>query len=197
MHVGLKVVSLWALGGAITLAGCGGNSAAEKSTALLPKNAPKWVVRGTGAFNDGQRAFYGVGVVQGVASVGLAREAAASRARTDIARSIEVFIRSLYKDYQSSLGDLGSPQATTDQQLIEEATKGYTEATLSGVGIVEYWPDEPGRALYALAKLDLENAEKQFNRLDKLSEQAQEYLRRNAERMFDELEQERRSRPQP
>jgi len=192
---GLKLAPLCALAAAATLAGCGGNSAAAKQTALMPKDAPQWVARGTGAFNDGQRAFYGVGVVQGVASVGLARDAAASRARTDVARTIEVFIRSLYKDYQSSLGDVGTPPATTDQQLIEEATKGYTEATLSGVGIVAYWPDEPGRALYALAKLDFEAAEKQFNRLDKLSEQAQEYLRRNAERMFDELDQERRTKP--
>lgn len=182
------------VGGAIG-AGCGGTHAAVGSQPpLLPKNAPRWVVRGSGAFNDGQRAFYGVGVVQGVQSVGLARDAATSRARNDLARTIEVFTRSLYKDYQSSLGDVGA-QATTDQQQIEQAMKEYTEATLSGVSIVEYWSDDRAGALYALARLDLEAAEKQFDRLNKLSEQAQEYIRRNAERMFDELERERRPKP--
>lgn len=181
--------------GAAIVVGCGGTRAAVQSQAsFVPKNAPHWVVRGSGAFNDGQRAFYGVGVVQGLRSVGLARDAAASRARNDLARTIEVFTRSLYKDYQSSLGDIGA-QATTDQQLIEQAIKEYTEATLSGVGIVEYWSDDRAGALYALARLDFEAAEKQFGRLNKLSEEAQEYIHRNAQRMFDELEQERHPKP--
>jgi LPP20 lipoprotein len=192
---GTIVARLGLLVGAAVETGCGGTPAAVQSRAsLVPKNAPQWIVRGSGAFNDGKRAFYGVGVVQGVRSVGLARDAAASRARDDLARTIEVFTRSLYKDYQSSLGDVGA-QAATDQQLIEQTTKEYTEATLSGVGIVEYWSDERAGALYALAKLDFEAAENQFNRLNKLSADAQEYIRRNAERMFDELEQERHPKP--
>lgn len=192
---GTVVALLGLLVGAAIAGGCGGTHAAVRSQAsLFPKNAPPWVVRGSGAFKDGQRAFYGVGVVQGVLSIGLARDAAGARARNDLARTIEVFTRSLYKDYQSSLGDVGA-QATTDQQQIEQATKEYTEATLSGVGIVEYWSDDRGGVLYALAKLDFEVAEKQFGRLNKLSQEAQEYIRRNAERLFDELERERHARP--
>ena len=195
---GRVVVLLDLVVAAAITAGCGGPRAAVRSQApFLPKNAPPWVARGSGAFNDGQRAFYGVGVVEGVRSVGLARDAAASRARNDLARTIEVFTRSLYKDYQSSLGDVGA-EAATDQQLIEQAIKEYTEATLSGVSIVAYWSDDRAGALYALAKLDFDAAEKQFDRLNKLSAEAQEYIRRNAERMFDELERERhREQPKP
>lgn len=161
---------------------------------MLPDNAPDWVVRGGGAFNDGDRSFYGVGAVTGVRNIGLARDAAANRARSDLATSIDVFIRALYKDYQAAISDLNA-DASAEEQLIEQAIKSYTEATLSGTRIVEYWADDRGGTLYAVAELDFESAEQQFNKLSQLNQQAREYIRRNAERMFDELESENRRRP--
>lgn len=169
---------------------CGGGRATS-TTSLLPDNAPDWVVRGGGAFDDGERSFYGVGAVTAVQNVGLARTSAANRARADLAASIDVFVRSLYDDYQASTADL-TADAVAEEQLLEQAIRSYTEATLSGIRITEYWADRSSGSLYALAKLDFESAASQFDRLNQLNQQAREYIRLNAERMFAKLEQERR-----
>lgn len=178
---------------AFILAGCrSGAPVGRRQPALVPANAPAWVARGGGAFNDGNRAFYGVGAVQGIQNVGLARDAAAARARNDLARSIEVFVRSLYRDYQAATAVVGA-QAASEEQLAEQAINQYTEATLSGTRIVEYWADNPAGALYALARLDFETAQEQLNRLATLSDRAQQHIRRNAQPMFDELERQGRT----
>ena len=166
---------------------CGGG-AAPFTGSLLPDNAPDWVASVGEAFDDGERAFYGVGVVTAVRNVGLARSSAANRARSELAASINVFVRSLYIDYQASITDLAA-DATAEEQLLEQAIDSYTEATLSGVRITEYWEDKSSGSLYALAKLDFENAASKFDRLNQLNEQAREYIRQNAERMFDKLDE--------
>lgn len=159
------------------------------SASLLPDDAPDWVAQGSGAFNDGERSFYGVGAQSGVTNVNLARQGAAAQARNDLALSLDTYIRSLLKSYQANVGDL-TVGSTSEEQVVEQAVRQYSEASLTGVKIINYWADDDSHTLYALAVLDFEAAEDQLNKIEQLSRQAREYIRGNAERLFDELARE-------
>jgi len=60
---------------------------------------PKWVKQGSN-FND--KAFYGVGAVNGVKNEPLAWEAAQNRARAEVARNFETYTAYLMRDYAAS-----------------------------------------------------------------------------------------------
>jgi hypothetical protein len=163
--------------------GCAGRHAVVPNAA--PRGSPAWVNRSSGAFNDGGRAFYGVGVVSGVRNSGLARSSADTRARAEVATSLNTFISSLMRDYQASTSDL---QRSEEQQLVEQTIRQFTDVNLSGVRITDHWQDTSNGTLYALARLDLEQASQSLEQMNQLNTRTRDYIRANAERAFDRLD---------
>jgi len=90
---------------AFVLGACSHNTSSP-----VANNAPDWVNRGTGAFKDsaGKQVFYGVGAVQGVRNIPLARSSAEDRGRGDLAKIMDSYVTVLSKDYQASVtaGDM-------------------------------------------------------------------------------------------
>jgi len=177
----------------LVLPGCAGRHPVVPNAA--PRGSPAWVNRGGGAFNDGGRVFYGVGVVTGIQNVALARSSADTRARAEVGTALNTFISALMRDYQASTSDL---QRSEEQQLVERTIRQFTDVILSGVRITDRWQDQSNGTLYALARLDLEQASQSLDQMTQLNTRTRDYIRANAERAFDRLDSARvERRPTP
>ena len=83
------------------------------------------------------------------------------------------------------------------EQHIQDTFKQVTEATLVGAQVVQYWENPLRNEAYALARLDIEQfmdimksyaaASGQFKELDA---NLREFVRKNADKAHDELNQE-------
>ena len=157
----------WILGVVLLVAAaCGGgskSSSSAKASAMSDRDSaafderakddgkPGWVNRGSGAVaTDEKRAFYGVGLANGIKNPSLLRTTADDRARAEMAKLLEVYSASLMKDYQASSNG-------KEEQSVEQAIKTAANASLRGVEIVDRYIAADG-TVYALAQLDLKKA---------------------------------------
>ena len=151
------------------------------------RSLPAWVNRGSGAFNDGTRVFYGTGLVDDIGSASLARQVVDTRARTAVAAAVQTYVRQIIRDYQAQTrADSGAQgEAYSDATIVE-----LVNVTLSGVRIVEHWQARDTGALWALARLDLEEANRALEQANQLNARTRDFIRvrANAEHAFDRLE---------
>ncbi len=136
-----------------------------------------------------------MGGVSGVRNEPLAREAADNRARADLAKYMDTYTAYLMRDYAAST-TAGDFTKTSEEQNVERALKTFVSANLSGVSVVDRWENEDahGKTIYALAKMDLETFKDQVGRLKELNDAARDFVRKNAEKAFDRLQQEEEKR---
>ena len=187
-------LNLLALGTAVLLAAsC--SSSPEPPTGAVPTNlqerqAPDWVVKGSGGFfvDESERAFYGVGSINGLSHEDLARMSAENRARAEIQKVFGIYSASLMKDYTSSI------TASDEQQFIGSVSKTLGSVTLSDTAITDYW-SHPDGTVYALAKLELVAVKDRFSKEIELSASLRHYLQENAAKAFRELAVEQRNSP--
>jgi hypothetical protein len=159
-----------------TMAACGG--------------PPKWVHKGSGVYNEkDSKAFYGVGSVVGVRNEPLAWDTAENRARAEIAKTFETYTGYLMRDYAAST-TAGDFTRNTEEQNVERAVKTVTTATLSGVRPIERYKDEKTNTYYVLTKLSLEDMKNNLEQAKELNAQVRDFVRKNADKMFDRLEKE-------
>ena len=146
---------------------------------LQEADPPEWVLNGNGAFQSDEKPniFYGVGSASGFSDYSLQRVASDNRARNDLAKVVDFFTASLYKDYRGS-----------DGNLTEEAIKMMTHGNFNGVVIVEHWEHPKRNELFSLAKLDLDRVKKGLNTYLKLSEKVQMDVERRAKDLHQEME---------
>ena len=164
----------------IGLAACGG--------------PPNWVQKGSGAFNEkDNKAFYGVGAVVGVRNEPLAWDTAENRARAEIAKTFETYTGYLMRDYAAST-TAGDFTRNTEEQNVERAIKTITTVTLSGVRPIDRYKDEKTSTYYVLTKLSLEDMKNNLDQAKELNAQVRDFVRKNADKMFDRLEKEEEKR---
>lgn len=155
---------------------------------------PKWVKQGSGAFNDKEtKAFYGVGAVAGVRNEPLAWDTAENRARAEIAKTFETYTGYLMRDYAAST-TAGDFTKNTEEQNVERAIKTITTTTLSGVRPVDRYRDEKTNTYYVLARLNLEEMKNNLEQAKELNSQVRDFVRKNADKLFDRLEKEEEKR---
>src|SRR5437879_979550 len=153
---------------------------------------PKWVTKGGGYMSErDSKAFYGVGAVTGIRNEPLAKETADNRARADLAKYIDTYTRYLRRDYAAST-TAGDFTKSSEEQNVERAVKTFVSAHLSGVQVVDRWEkdEKSGKVTYALAKMDLASFKESVSQMKDLNEAARDFVRKNAERAFDRLQQE-------
>jgi len=170
------------------LVGCGSSGPKDPSSVVEKEldGAPDWVLEGRGGDKE---LIYGVGSVAGTRNVTLARTTAQARGRTEIARSLEVQVRSMLKDYQSTTtgGEYFGRQAN-DEQHIEDVTKQITDMTLTGTRQEELWIADTG-TLYVLMALDVEAFKDTIDNMGQLDEDLREAVKDRADEAFRELDQ--------
>ena len=156
--------------------------------------APAWVTQGSAAFKDSEKkVFYGVGSVTGVKNKPLARTAAENRARAEIGKVFETYTASLMRDYMATTTGGAAVTVnteTSEERYIEQAVKTFSAVTLSGVMIIDHWRDPADGTMYALAKLDINNFKNSLDKAKELNSEVRDFVRKNAEKAFDELESE-------
>ncbi len=150
--LGIAAMSLccW-LGGAV---GCGGPEKPKDALQAEVAGLPKWALGNCQEALKNESAICGSGSVQGMSNVGLARTAAEGRARTELARSLQVRVKSMLKDYQAATHG-GGAEATASEQHIEDTSKQVTDLTLSGSRIEDTFISDTG-TFWALVVLDAE-----------------------------------------
>jgi hypothetical protein len=160
----------------VALAACGG--------------APKWVTQGSGALNSkDDKAFYGVGSIIGIKNEPLAWDAAENRARAEIAKNFQTYTAYLMKDYAAST-TANDFTKSTEEQNVERAIKTFSAVTLNGVRPVERYKDEDSGTYYVLAKLDLKDVKNKLEESKELNAEVRDFVKKNADRLFDKLEKE-------
>ena len=180
---------LLALGGLIIVVGCGPDKRDRKG-ANLPaegaKGVPDWVSKGSGAFSKSkkEKIFHGVGAISGVRSYSLMRRASEDKARVEVGNVFDTFVKSLAKSYARSVGNLDTSQ---EEQLVQEATKAYTNVTLKGVQIVDHYFDKPTKTMFTLAELDMGVFTDAITKVQQMNNEFKEYLKENSEGAFGEL----------
>jgi len=153
---------------------------------------PKWVSKGGGYMSEkDSKAFYGVGAVTGIRNEPLAKETADNRARADLAKYVDTYTAYLMRDYAAST-TAGDFTKSSEEQNVERAVKTFVSAHLSGVQVVDRWEkdEKSGKVTYALAKMDLASFKESVGQMKDLNEAARDFVRKNAERAFDRLQQE-------
>jgi len=176
--------------GLVLIAGCAGTKKITATTPIQELKAPEWVLKGSGAFGGERgKVFYGVASATGIKNYSLLRAAADNRARNDVAKIFQFYTASLMKDYMASTM-AGDVKVTAEEQLVEQAIKTVTSMTLPGVEIVDHWQHPATGELYALARLDLGAFKDNFEKVKELDAKVKDYIRKNAERLHEELEKE-------
>lgn len=175
-------------------AGCGAHKPLPMNEAYNNEldGAPSWVTKGRfGVEKDAKSKYvYGVGSVGGTRNVGLAREAALGRARTDLARSLQLKIAAMLKDYQSTVtGGAEFGTAAADEQKITDVAKQVTDMTLSGTELVDSWISKNGN-MWALCRLDVESFKNTVKQMNQLSESVRRAVEERADKAFEELDKE-------
>ena len=137
------------------------------------------------------KAFYGVGAVTGIRNEPLAKETADNRARADLAKYVDTYTSYLMRDYAAST-TAGNFTKSSEEQNVERAVKTFVATHLSGVQVVDRWEKEEksGKVTYALAKMDLVSFKDNVSQMKELNADTREFVRKNAERAFDRLQQE-------
>jgi len=183
----LSVVAACAV--ALMVFSCGSKEV-TKTTPIQEIEAPDWVKKGSGAFDDDKgKVFYGVGSASNIGNYALLRSTADNRARSEIAKIFEFYTASLMKDYTASTS-AGEANVHADEQHVEEAIKTVSSATLSGVEIVDHWQHPATGELFSLAKLDLESFKDSLQNARELNARAREFIRENADKLHQELKEE-------
>lgn len=155
---------------------------------------PKWVEKGSGVMNEkDSKAFYGVGSVVGVRNEPLAWDTAENRGRAEIAKTFETYTGYLMRDYAAST-TAGDFTRNTEEQNVERAIKTVTTATLSGVRPIDRYKDEKTNTYYVLTKLSLEDMKNNLEQAKELNAQVRDFVRKNADKLFDRLEKEEEKR---
>ena len=183
----LKVLGVILIAGIFLTIGCA--STKETPSADPAAMGPQWVMKGSGACDvDGSMVFYGVGVASGIRHKALLRQTSDNRARSEIAKTLEVYVASLSKDYMAST-TAGDMSESSEEQHVETALKTFTKSTLHGATIVDRWMDPSDGSMYSLCELDLISFKEALDNYKELDEKVRDYVRDNAEKMHDELEE--------
>jgi hypothetical protein len=166
--------------------GCSGGTPAPK-TALQAEMAdlPAWALGNCQESLKDKSMLCGSGSVQGMSNLGLARSAAEGRARTQLARSLQVRVKSMLKDYQAATQG-GPANDTASEQHVEDVSKQITDLTLSGTRVDQTFVSDTG-TFWALVVLDTQAFKTALNdeHVDDATRQA---ILARADRSFAELE---------
>jgi hypothetical protein len=158
---------------------------------------PTWVKKGSGAYNEkSDKSFYGVGSVVGVRNEPLAWDTAENRSRAEIAKTFETYTAYLLRDYAAST-TAGDFSRNSEEQNVERAVKTFSAVTLNGVKPIDRYKDDKTGTFYVLTKLSLEDMKNNMDQAKELNSQVRDYVRKNADRLFERLEKEEEKRATP
>ena len=173
----------------VAMVACGADNKPQMSNQVEHANGPDWVNRGSGAFGGEKgKVFYGVGIASGIKNRAMRRSTGDSRARAEIAKTLDTYVSVLNKDYMAST-TAGDMSASSEEQHVQQALKTYSQMELSGALIVDHFIDNDGTE-YSLAQLDMQQFKDNLDKMKELNAKVRDAVRANADKAFDELSSE-------
>ena len=148
--------------------------------------APAWVKGSCRKGLSGGKGICGAGSVPNMTSISLARSAAESRARTALARSLQIRVKAMLKDYQAGTTG-GAENYTLGEQHIEDVSRQITAMSLSGTQLEETWLSDNG-TLWALVTMDAESFKGSIENMRQLDETVRAAIIQRADKAFTELD---------
>jgi RNA recognition motif-containing protein len=109
-----------------------------------------------------------------------------------VARVLSTNVSSLAKSYARSVGNIDTSQ---EEQLVQDVSKSYSEARLSGVQIIDHYYDPPTKTMFALAILDFEQFKELTEAARELPKALREHILKNADEAFKELDAQKPKEP--
>lgn len=166
LHLALALSAIMVLA-----VGCGGSSGQATTESL-----PKW-------FKVPPKGC-GTGTAKVRSILGLARDAAVSRARADLAGYMRTKVEQMIRDYQAS----GEAEGKDfDEELVKRVSRQITEATLVGTRVAA--TDISGNNFFALVCLDLDTFANAIDSMNRLDKRARKALEKRAEAEFKNLDE--------
>ena len=152
--------------------------------------APEWVTSGCAAFSGQKKTpICGVGMVTGHGTnFALSRDAAVGRARTDLARNLDLTVKALYEDYQQRVNSTEQDGANTDEEAIKQVSKQVVNMHLSGAQIAKVWKSKSLQTWAALVKLDTEGLREQLSQVKALDQKIRDGVLARAKEAQAELD---------
>lgn len=158
-----------------------------------PNAGPKWVNSRSTLEKDFGKGFYSVGTFQGSQNQGQIRLKAEERARQAMGALLSTYVTSLSKDYMAST-TAGDMSAVDDEQHVETAMKLFVQQQVQMAAPIEYHYERGTNAangtIYCLMKLDYAKVTEELAKVKNLSEKLRDFVRKNADKAFDGLDQE-------
>ena len=156
--------------------GCGGKEA-PKASKEMSSHMPGWAMTPPAGCAVGSYKFKG--------NIAMAKQTATSRGRDELARQLDVKVKSMIKDYIEE-GE------TNGKDFTEEITTSVSKqvASMSLSGTVAKKSDMLNGHFFTLVCLDIKTFMDTFDKMNQLSEKARNGLRRRAESAFKDLDAE-------
>jgi hypothetical protein len=154
------------------------------------KPAPSWVTAPSSYRKDvdDKNVVCGEGSIGGTGNMNMAQSAAAGRARTGLARTLETKVAAMLKDYQSTTtGGSQFGDAASDEQKVQDASKQITDTTLSGTEVTETWISSRS-TLHSLVCLNVERFKGIVSGMQQLDEQVRSAVAARADQAWSELD---------
>ena len=120
-------------------------------------------------------------------NLSLQRTTADDRAIANVATQIKSVVKRLKKDYESITA---AGKDSTERENVDNAMKLLVNQTVSGAKIIDHW-EHPGKnVLYALARVELTNLQKQIETRKELSDESRDAIKKKAEKLHEEMAKE-------
>jgi hypothetical protein len=185
----MRTLFALAIVGMFVVACSGGPETPGETVSAELKGAPQWVLGGCGSFASDQTPICGVGSGSGTRNPAAARSMAVGRARTDLARNLQVKVKALYKDYMSTTtGGEDFGKAANDEQHVVDVAKQITKTTLSGTSTDATWVSNTG-TVWMLVSLKPEAFSKALSQMKQLDETVRRAIVERADKAFKELDE--------
>jgi len=192
---GYRTLTILSVVAALGISGCKNGKKGDGTDTVGPPatgKLPDWVNQGSGAFKKGdERVIYGVGAQSGIRNYALLRRASDNQARVEIARVLSTNVASLAKSYARSVGNMTSSQ---EEQLVQDVSKSYSEARLSGVQIIDHHYDTPTKTMFALGLLDIETFKELTESAKQLPKEVRDHIIKDADGAFKELDAQKKDK---
>ena len=159
---------------ALSITACGGNQAPPTTSIEMRALMPEWAATPPAGCAVGSYKYKG--------NMAMAKQTSTSRGRDELARQLDVKVKSMIKDYIEE-GE------TNGKDFTEEMTQSVSKqvASMSLSGTVAKKMDIKDQHFFTLVCLDLKTFIDTFDNMNQLNEKARRGLRRRADRAFHEL----------
>jgi hypothetical protein len=182
MEWGTKPIRIFLLAGFL-LAGCASQSVVDVSNA--GEGAPGWVNQGSSILKaKNGRVFLGVGSAPMLGDFSLQTATADQIARAEVSRVLWSFMEIVSRDYIAS-GE--AEDAGFTEQSVARYMDQVDRMDLTGVRIVGHWQDTKTNLIYAIAEMDMQQARKKLEEMQKMNPGLKQYMGEEGEDIFDRL----------